>query len=486
MFRRLLIRRAYSTRGWSQALRDAFGPELSTVEMHCTLLNQTSPLQLLALSDVKPMISIYNQLVTQSSAQDITMSPAQLIVRKVSKALQQTARDSSFALRSLPLSQREPQQKHLFLQLTSALDSIAQSIVNNKISADEATLTHLLSTYEIVDPVAGTAFFRELVSAHKEGKLKYSGPAGTLHGIGAAIQCLVKSNTPIEEIVSAVQTECGGDLSSAPRWTLANLAWAFLKYDKVANAHHILNLILSEREILSPKILAFILDAFIGDAPLDLALETFIEHQDHVPHHASMTRMLQRAFLGEVVLEDQISIFSNYLDRLRLPSELQIKMVSSTLIANVLNCKSQQDPNDILPAIIKICDVYDRKMPQHTVLLNILLTEITSRWPHVDEARKLVLAVLDNYGPEDMQDCVSLRVRLNALSTLSACNEKIEELWQLRTGFGMPPLIKLDWLALARAYRGSQLFRGKWEAEGRPYESDVRRFCQAHRFTGRK
>lgn len=482
MFGRLLLRRAYATRTWSKAIREAFNPELTTADMHCTLLNQTSPSQLLALTDVKPMMGIYNHLVAQSSSHTAELSPAQLIVRKVSKALHQTAKDSSLALRSLPLSVRAPQQQILFDKLTSALEVVSESIVANRVSADEATLTQLFSAYEIVNPLAGTAFYRELVSAYNEGKLTLNDQPQRLDGIGAVIQCMLKSDTPIEEIVGVVQTECGGDLSVAPRWTLANLALALLKHHKVTNAQHIFNLLMSEREILPPKLESFLLDAFIGDAPFSIALDVFIEYPDHVPHHSAMTRMLERAFLSEVNIEDQISLFSSYLSRLALPSEFEIKTVSSTVVASVLNANSQQQPEDIIPAIEEICAVYEQKMREHTVLLNILLTEISSRWPQVDEARKLVLAVLKNYGPEDDQNVVSIRVRLNALSALSDAGGMIEELWESRTSLGMPPLIKLDWLALVRACRGSYQFRTKWDAAGRPFESDVRRFSRARGF----
>lgn len=436
-----------------EAVKTAFQPELAQLNTHCMLLNQTSPRQLLELTDVLPMMSVFRSLVANKAAH--------LGVRRVARALKQTAKDSSHAFRTLPQIQRLEQTTKLFAGLRGALDEVAGSLIEvNAFSTtnfDKAAAVALLQGYEIVDPSAGVKFYTNLAQS-------LQAECGA-----AVIPCMVKSRQPFPDIQRAFKNS----RDPKPR-DAATLAWACLRYGEIDAAEALLSdLTASEGE--SSPVWTYLVDAFVGDAPANLALDTFRKHITHVPHHAAVRRLLQRLWDNDPNIDLQLTVLREYLQRLAMPSELAIKTVAFTVVTNVI--KGSADPDVGLRNIQQLCRIYDEYVPSHTILLNVILTEASRKWgSHANSAKDLILGIFSNYEPRDNDSVVSFRVRLNALETLSGVDEIVSELWTSRKN-SPQPLERWDWFALVRATNASEVFVEEWKHAGSPFEHHVRRFC---------
>lgn len=399
----------------TQTVSKAFEPEILQLQSHAALLNQMHASGLAELSDVKPMMLIYHQLVSRGAA-------SVAVIRPVVRALARSAKDCSSVLRQMPAQNRVHVKETIFKNLLSYCNEVATDVIEGHIPFDTMTVGTLLSAYEQIDPQLGVKFYEKL-GAHEV--------------TGSAIPCYIKAGAALSEIEKVYKI--------APRKhprIIANFAWACLIRGDVERA-----LALREQIIDPPlSVRQFMLDLFVGDAPLTLADAEFA-NTDIAPHPAAMARYLALRFEAIPDLADQLRLFSRYITLTAAYPETRFKTLTYEVVDRVLN---QHNTWSTAAAkdLTALFQAYHRA--SSSVFLNIVLTLVSQHWRGEKEP---VLVLLRAYGSEDSP--VSIRVRLNALAGLEFESKEatIKKLWAIREAQGN--VGHLDFQALKRARHAS-------------------------------
>ena len=436
--------------------RMAFADEIEAIFEHSTLLNQTTALQILDLEDIRPMMALYASLPSPELTN--------MVVQKVVGSLKQTAKDASYIFRSLPQDERVLQQESVHQALREYLDQVALDVVNGKVK-DTAAISQLFRAYEMVDPLAAVVFHENM-------------PQRALWG-GAVIPSLIKVNAAFDDIRTVFEqaAKAAGGLEYLKPQAVANMTLACVRYGQIEAAEALFNGLMSEEAGISESLRQYLIDIFVGDAPVALGLSTFLRYPTHAPHHSAMSRLLNGIWEANQDVDEQISVFSDYLSRLSVPNELGIKPVALVVVQNIIG--AQPTPEEATLPIVHLCNAYGAKVRHHELLLNIILREVSQRWTKPDEARDLVLGIINNYDLNG-GSVVSYRVRLNALENLTNVEDLVAQLWHSRK-LGSS-LQKFDWFALLRATRHGAYFKDEWIDAGEPFRQDISRFAISRRY----
>lgn len=451
-------------------LKTALEPEINALRTHSSLINQTTLSSVVDLVDIRPMMSYFDTLVKHGAGN--------LVVKNVLDALNTTAKEMSYTLRKATVKERLNYETELTAALCTETEKVVEAIKKNDIDLNQKILNQLYSIYENIDPASGVEFYEYI---EKTSTPTVTSPIPekdyiTTLSHDLAIKCLLKSGASlakIENIYLRRQSNLGK----------VYLAWAYICRGETAKSLSKFNELISVSDQLTAYEYSFLLDAFIGDAPTDLAVRIFSNFKEHVPHHASMTRLLTKIvnyYPGTDNSGDANyninDLYAEYLERLKVPSELSTKRVTNVVVSKLI--ETAENPEELLTNFKQLHDIYLSKFGESQVLLNMLLSEAGTKLNR-DQLRPVVLAVQDYSQETPLSELskVSLRVRLNTLQGLHDMASYIELLWtEIKS---RENLQRLDWLAFYKATSGNDYFTDEWNALGKPFLRGNRRTAQA-------
>lgn len=437
----VFLRSRFFTRAYSDLLNSshfhAFQRENEALKFHSTLFNQTTPQDLASLKDVTTMMNIYSTL----HQNDAVSSDA---LRNIGKALSRTAKDCSIVLKKLPKKEKSKIKSQISRQLVAYCDEIAQHMVNGSIGYDLQTVGLLLSTYEVLAPEKGVAFYLE---------------SNATDATGSVIPCMVKANAPLSVIESAFE-----NTPTKTERLRANMAWAYLMRDEPEKAVEMRDTIVDP----VPSVQEFLLGAFVGDAPVELARETFNNAQIP-PHQSAMIRFLPKAWAENPSVDDQLDLFRRYVELSRGLPESTFKPVTWCVISTVLSAHKTFD-EAALKDLVKLTSSY-QQFPQQRIFLNTLLTHASRLWPGNQD---VILPIWKSYDLDSLDE-VTCRVLLNSLYQLELDKkaELVRALWEKRLAL-QTPLDQYDWLALGKA--DMDFARDLWIENGMPAQKNLWRY----------
>lgn len=417
----------------------AYQAEFQKISILSKLINQSTPRGLEALEDVHEMMVEYTSLAAQDGV-------VRSISSNVTRALLQSARDCSVLLRKLPRRERDRITSHVYAHLKDYADHIAEDIIHKRAPRDLQTMGTLLALYELVDPTAGLVFFRTL---------------GATEVTGSAMPCMIKAGCSLEEIKEAYNRA-----STKSDWVKAHMVRAYLEFDEPEAAIQLYDSIHTTNNKVSGKLD----DLMIGEGPVDKAQEVF-RKIDYAPRSPVMMRFLAHLWDVNKDLETQFKVFGRYLSLVLGTSEAPLIGPTQVVVQHIFAVHAQ-NVSELEKNIKRLARTYEKKTRAHTMLLNVILTELSRSTPtELDLAAKIMI----EYGVE--HDPVSYRVRLNALESVTFAEKKqlIHKLWNSRMAADSP-LSALDWIALGRADNFGDTFHDLWEEQSRPFEKDIRNF----------
>lgn len=445
------------------AARLALAPEIAELRAHAALLNQTTPRALCELADVRPMMRLFARVAAHGAGDAVAAD--------VVRALGMSARDASFALRKLPFARRAPERRALFADLREHADAVRAALNDGHVEPQQAVVNGLYAAYELVHPQSGIDMYEEL---HAQQATAPDARRVLLEHLTheLVVPCIVKARASLA-LLESVAAEASTDRGRA------YLAWGFLKHGEVPRAQALFDELVARQDALPPKTLAFLLDAFVGDAPAHLAASVFATFQSHVPHAMSAARLLQAVAAdgkAEPLLAARqarvMALYSDYVRRLAAPSELDAKSATLSLVA-ALSADGRAAP--LVQSLPALLELHTAKFGTAQTLLNIVLAE-AAKLPPAADVGALATAVLDYLAA---QPCVTLapvsfRVQLNALPLVPDADRRLPEVWARRQALP-EPISRLDLVALAKAGAPAEFYEQQLQSAGLASDAGLRR-----------
>lgn len=463
-----------------ETLRLTLDFEIKELVKHSKLFNQTSPRALLELRDVRPMMTLFSKISE--------LGGGDLVASETVRALCFSARDSTYALRRMPFSERAPNQETLFQNLRQAGLEVCNAIENDKTSPDQSVINGLYSLFEKVDPSAGVALFKKLGTL-REQAVPGSELATRLSLLTHEhlVPCIVKAAVPLEELERLAPLIGTSDAGKA------YLAWGYLKYGNVAKAKEIFDDLIVHLDRLTSKLSAYLLDAFVGDAPPPLAIDVFTTFKSHVPHPMSVSRMLRHTIEAAdlaginstlpLPLKTDLknceakqlvtSLYFEYISRLAVPNDMDVKSATLEFITCLLADGDIAYLQELLPTLIK---TYESKFETTELLMNVILSRVSKlvtvgsvsdrRYRNNNhdsiaspKIQDFIRGILNVFFGQPNPTPIGCRVQLSALRNLPLQDAEVfaESVWQIRQGLPQP-IETLDLVALGNAVGKTQFF----------------------------